>query len=258
MSKLYVYPKKGDQFSCPLEKDRVSLGRSADNDLPLADPFCSKIHAFIVTEADGYAIQDNESKNGIFLNGQRVVGKKSLRIGDEILIGSTRIVFDLKRDTNVEVTDAPASSASINSVMNVKDILKRPDLSTTVRADSEEADIETLRSHAEVAQVINDVSKALLLHKPEAELLDDIMELISQNLRMDRGFLMLYQETGNDPQLELRSVRINDKNLINQKIQVSQSILNKVVKEHSSLLISDAQSDTHFGSQESILCMKIH
>lgn len=259
MAKIYVYPKKGDPFSCPLESSQISLGRSSENDLPLADPFCSKVHAYIIPHEDGgYAVVDNQSKNGVFLNSQRVVEQRTLKVGDEILLGSTRIVFDLKRDTNVEVTDAPSPSANINSVLNVKDVLKRPDLTTTVRADSREADIENLRSQAEVAQVINDVSKALLLHKPEDELLDDIMALISQNLRIDRGFLMLYRESEKNPQLELRSVQINDKNHMNQKIKISQTIINKVVEEHSSVLISDAQSDTHFGAQKSIVDLQIN
>jgi sigma-B regulation protein RsbU (phosphoserine phosphatase) len=255
MSKIYVYPKKGDDFHIKLGDSQVSLGRSADNDIPLPDPFCSSNHAIIVPKGERYFIQDNNSKNGVFLNGKKIEKDLELKKGDEILLGSTRIVYDLKIDTKVEVTDEPSSSANINTIMHLKDVLRKPDISTTIRADAKSLDIEAIKTEHKEASVIGEVTKALILHKPLDELVEHIMDLICERIPMDRGILMLRDDA--TAQLDPKVVRINNKQLMNQKIQVSQSIINTAVDRHSSILISDVQSDTRFRAQDSILKLNI-
>lgn len=256
MSKLYIYPKKADSFHFKLGASKVSLGRSADNEIPLPDPFCSGKHAFIYTKDKKFFIRDNNSKNGIFLNGKKIKGETQLKKGDSLLLGSTRMVFDQKLATNVEVTDAPSSSANINTIMHLKDILKKPEISTTIRGDAKPIDLEELKSQHQDISIINEVTKALILHKPLNELLDHIMQLISEYLPMDRGILML--QDGQPPQLIPKVVRINNKSLAHQTIHVSQSIINMVVEKHSSVLISDTLADTRFKAQESIIKLNIH
>ena len=41
MPRLFVYPKKGDSFWYTLKREKVTIGRSEDNDLALPDPFSS-------------------------------------------------------------------------------------------------------------------------------------------------------------------------------------------------------------------------
>jgi hypothetical protein len=63
------------------------LGRSADNDVPLADPQASRQHARIQNLMDDYVIADQGSRNGTFVNGVRLAGPARLRDGDLIKIG---------------------------------------------------------------------------------------------------------------------------------------------------------------------------
>jgi len=94
MPDLFVYPKKEDSFCFHLKKEKISIGRSADNDIFIPDPFCSGHHCLIYPSNGGYMVQDNNSKNGTFLNGKKIQSEIELNKGDEILIGSTRIIFD--------------------------------------------------------------------------------------------------------------------------------------------------------------------
>ena len=171
MPRLYIYPKKGDSFHYDLQDEKVYLGRAADNEIPLPDPFCSSKHGFIHKRDDIYLIRDNQSKNGIFLNGKRIQYESELKKGDEILLGSTRITFDLSVDTKVEVTDIPSTSENINTIMHLKDILKKPDISTTIRTDAKSLDLETIKSEHKDFSVISEVSKALILHKIQANII---------------------------------------------------------------------------------------
>lgn len=256
MPRLFVYPKKGELFQYILKDTKISLGRSGDNDIPIQDPFASGHHAMIYPKESHYVVRDNNSKNGTFLNGKRVQRETQLNKGDEILIGSTRIVFDKELSTNVEMTDAGPSSANINTIMHLKEVLKKPDISTTIRAAAKDLDIDRIKTEHKSFSVISEVSKALVLHMPLHELLEHVMDLIGENLPMDRGILMLKE--GNPAQLIPKVVRINNKRLMDQRILVSQSIVNMVMNKHSSVLISDVQADPRFKSRDSIVKMNIH
>ncbi|MDH5405126.1 MAG: SpoIIE family protein phosphatase, partial [Candidatus Aminicenantes bacterium] len=254
--KLFVYPKKGKPFWLTLKKEKVSIGRSADNTISVADSFCSGHHAFLYPSESGYAVRDNSSKNGTFVNGKKIQSETELKKGDEILIGLTRIIFDKELSTNVEVIEAAALSANVNTVIHLKDILKKPDIDTTFKADYAVFDAERIKSEHKAYSVLSEVSKALISHKPIEELLDHVMDLICQNLPMDRGILMLRE--GNPAQLIPKVVRINNKDLKNRKIQVSQSIINIALNKNSAVLTYDAQSDPRFRMQDSIIKSSIH
>lgn len=256
MPTLFIYPKKEESFDFPLKKNKISIGRSADNDIAILDPYSSGHHSFIYPRDNHYFVRDNNSKNGTFLNGKKIQTEISLNKGDEILVGSTRIVFDQKISTHVEVTDTPDSSASINSMIQIEDFLKKPDISTTIKAKVPPLDMDTMRLEHRISSVISEVSKALVLHQPLNDLLEYILDLIGQHLVMDRGILMLKE--GNPPQFIPKVIRINNPRLKNQKIQVSQSIINQAVNQNSSILTSDAQDDTRFKAEASIINLNIH
>lgn len=82
------------------------------------------------------------------------------------------------------------------------------------------------------------------------------MDMICENLPMDRGILMLKE--GNPPQFIPKVIRVNNEKLKNQKIQVSQSIINMATSKHSSVLSYDAQADPRFSARDSILKFNIH
>jgi sigma-B regulation protein RsbU (phosphoserine phosphatase) len=256
MPKLYVYQEKGEDYTIPLKKNRISIGRSADNDINILDPFCSGHHAYIYPSEEGWVVRDNASKNGTFLNGKKIKAEVELKKGDEVLIGSTRIVFDKEIPTHVEVTESPTSSANVNTIMQVEELLTKTEIDTTLKASLAPMDMEKVRTEHRAFAIMSDVSKALLLHQPLSELLDNIMDLICENLPMDRAIMMLKE--GNPAQFIPKVIRINDKNLKDQKIQVSKSIINMAVDKNSSLLTSDAQADTRFKAMESIIKFNIH
>ncbi|NOR52914.1 MAG: FHA domain-containing protein, partial [Candidatus Aminicenantes bacterium] len=227
MPKLFVYQKEKEELCIPLKKEKISFGRSSDNSVPLLDPFCSGHHAFIYPSESGYVVRDNSSKNGTFLNGNKVLSETELKRGDEVLMGSTRVVFDQELSTNVEVTEAISPPKNVNTIMHLEEILKKTDIDTTLKATFKPADMERIKTEHKSLAIMNEVSKALILHKPLGELLEIIMDLISENLPMDRGILMLRE--GNPPQFIPKVVRIVNKKLKDQKIQVSQSIINMAV-----------------------------
>jgi pSer/pThr/pTyr-binding forkhead associated (FHA) protein len=73
----------------------LSIGRRPGNDVPLSwDSEVSRLHAKIErTGADWVLCDDGLSRNGTFVNGARVSGRRRLRGGDVIVMGETAIAF---------------------------------------------------------------------------------------------------------------------------------------------------------------------
>jgi hypothetical protein len=73
----------------------ATIGRSRDCDIVLDDSGASRKHAEIRPHAEGWALRDLDSTNGVRVNGRAIRGAQPLRQGDHVEIGSTAIVFEL-------------------------------------------------------------------------------------------------------------------------------------------------------------------
>ena len=78
-----------------LDESRVSIGRLESNDIRLEDLYVSRRHSLIRNEGDEYIIEDLNSANGTYLNGERV-NAGSLKEGSIIQIGTSRFLFRLQ------------------------------------------------------------------------------------------------------------------------------------------------------------------
>jgi hypothetical protein len=71
------------------------LGRDVNNAIVVEDPFASAEHAVLTYRGRGWYVEDLESTNGSYVNGQRIDGVAPLSYGDELQIGQVR--FRLER-----------------------------------------------------------------------------------------------------------------------------------------------------------------
>lgn len=72
----------------PIRSD-LTIGRKDDNSIILADQHVSGNHAKIVIRNNTLFIEDLNSTNGTYINGNKISGKMKLANKDEIRIGST-------------------------------------------------------------------------------------------------------------------------------------------------------------------------
>lgn len=93
--------KVGDKLlRFPLFKDRLTIGRTADNDIQLNAPYISRRHAVVTTDGETTRVIDWGSRNGVFVNSSRVT-EHFLKNGDIVTIGNAHFRYDErpKRDT---------------------------------------------------------------------------------------------------------------------------------------------------------------
>ena len=93
------------------DADEVTIGRGTECAVTVDDTGLSRIHAAIRRREDGFEIIDLQSRNGTWVNGERIRGSKVLRHGDRIIVGVTVIVFL----SEIDDEDPPASSRRIDT-----------------------------------------------------------------------------------------------------------------------------------------------
>jgi len=92
VGKLVIYLSDGTTMDVPLVKERVTIGRRADNDVCLPYPAVSGEHAQVVTILADSFLEDLGSTNGTIVNGRPVV-KHFLNDYDQIDIGRQRLTY---------------------------------------------------------------------------------------------------------------------------------------------------------------------
>lgn len=80
----------------PLFKDRLTIGRTDDNDIQLNADYISRRHAIIQTEGDTTRVIDWGSKNGVHVNSKRVK-EHFLENGDILTIGNARFRYEERK-----------------------------------------------------------------------------------------------------------------------------------------------------------------
>jgi len=89
---LRIVSPEGQERSAQLQAHNT-LGRHPDNSIQILDRIVSKNHCHIIQVGNGFVLKDLGSLNGTYVNGQRVQGERALRRGDEIGLGSTKIIY---------------------------------------------------------------------------------------------------------------------------------------------------------------------
>jgi pSer/pThr/pTyr-binding forkhead associated (FHA) protein len=151
---------QGREFPLPGNLDIV-VGRVSDVDLLLIDEKVSRKHAKISTRGGKIVIQDLGSRNGTFVNGQRLTAPVDLRMGDEIVIGSSTLKLSSFSETrlitppkNMHSHEAPrlAATQAPSSMTGSIQQVKLPDL-LQLLADPTKSGVLTIRSGQAIGKI---------------------------------------------------------------------------------------------------------
>lgn len=75
-------------------KSRItSVGRSAAADIPLLGSLVSRRHASFIWGDEGVEVVDHDSRNGVYVNGERITGSRAVRAGDVVTIGEESLTL---------------------------------------------------------------------------------------------------------------------------------------------------------------------
>src|SRR4030066_1010402 len=91
-----------------LNRNEISIGRDIANDFVINDAEVSRMHAKLTLEGDRYKIEDINSTNGTYIDGQRLIGPHLMAIGEIIMFGdNVGGIFDGEPATPVLTVPSP-------------------------------------------------------------------------------------------------------------------------------------------------------
>ncbi|MDQ1590868.1 MAG: phosphoserine phosphatase RsbU/P [Pyrinomonadaceae bacterium] len=258
------YPDRSpDTF--PLGRLRITIGRSARNDVCIPDPFASRVHAEVRREGDAYVLQDLGSANGTLYNGDRVEAALPLTPGGRIQIGETEIVFRDK-DAGAGATmiadpsaaSLPEATIALNSDQrSTSGLLEaiedartqgsaeqpRPAAGTIINA-TRAASANSVQQ-SDLLALISKVSVTLLAPATLDETLRQVVALVFEAVPAERCLIMLRDA---QKELKIRVAQLRNSTEETGEVRVSRSIIEEVVGQGRSVLTSDAQHDPRFMS----------
>jgi phosphoserine phosphatase RsbU/P len=260
MSELIVkYPDRApDHFQ--LGRLRITIGRSARNDLCIPDPFASRVHAEVRREGDEYLLQDLGSANGTLYNGATVQGVVPLTVGGRIQIGETEIIFNdgtynssmgATMITDNSGTSLPEATIALASGDRTTSGLLEAIEGARTKPEEVTATAAGAAKHGDLLALISKVGITLLASATLNETLEQIVSLVFEAVPADRCLIMMRDEGNED--LRVAVARLRDRVGDVGEIRVSRNVLDEVVIRGKSVLTSDAQHDPRFASGTVVL-----
>ena len=233
MPELSVQGADGARRVVPLSSERVSIGRSRDNDLFLPDQWLSRSHAEIQVRDDGCYVVDLGSKNGTLLNGARLEREERLRAGDVITLGEHLVTF-VEEDAGA-LDEAEPVGTQIFSAVELSAVAQRSP-----------AGPEDLARQNRVLGILSRAASHLIRHQPLKELFETIIGLMLEAVPAERAAILLLEDE--------RPVVKASRSRRGEEIQtISRSIARSVLENRNALLVPNILEDASLKSQDSIL-----
>lgn len=246
----------------PLVGEEVRMGRGSDNDVVLSDFSVSRRHAAARREPDGWFIYDLMSTNGVQLNGVSVK-KGPLKPGDHVKVGTFE--FNVVGEITVPPPRAePRSAGPHSSISSATIVRPLAEFSAdygldagTDAAGSEAASRADKRKALDQAYAnkifgfLTRLARMLITSDKVDEVLARVMDIAFEALPVDRGFILLRDESG-EAVTELARVKDRVEFRPQSEVPVSKTMLESVMTDRVALLTYDALSDQRLAGGDSI------
>jgi pSer/pThr/pTyr-binding forkhead associated (FHA) protein len=110
-SHLEIWKPSGREL-ITLSGQRVTIGKAATNLVSLKhDSTVSRLHAVLDNLGFAWSVRDVGSRNGTYLNGEKISAERVMRSGDELRVGKSRLVFWEVKEGDEATADATMSAA---------------------------------------------------------------------------------------------------------------------------------------------------
>ena len=258
----YLIPLPMETFSRSIRLDPgvITIGRSRSNTIYIAHGSVSRNHASISLIDGQYILSDLQSHNGTYVNKKRIK-LIPLKHNDQIVFGDRSFVFSLK---DPELEDSSLVYTSVDDTVDFQDDDKQlPDMIAHKAETAAQTFLEPTKDKKEISaeKAVEAHSRLLLLYQLSDKLrnvknADEILsmgtDLIFGALPSAERAVAMLRSSSKDP-LEAHIVKYRNKKPEGDVIPVSQTVINKVIKEKLALVSRDALDDSRFETGDSIM-----
>ena len=239
---LLVRTAEGVNRSLLLNGTRISLGRASTNDLCYQeDTGLSRQHLAFENDGEEWRLIDLGSRNGTFVNGDRVAGSRRLSPGDRIAAGHLLVTYDSPARLSAATVVFDSLAERIEPVAGTVVAADLSQLLAKERTGSQADSSPAFENDARVRALVN-AGRELAGHRPLADLFPLILDLAMDAVKAERGVLLTLERG----ELVMRAAH-------GQDFHISRAVRDRVVKGKESLLVQDALSEDDLRGRMSIV-----
>lgn len=289
---LKITEVSGKSWELDLQSERVySIGRSKDNQIVLNDQRVSRHHAQIRREGNDFKIVDgyyvgveiHRSVNRVFVNGLPYY-EKILQNGDRITIGASKLDFvsqprveedipvtsdapfaaqqQTPKTDSVQYDDKPLGHTQL--LISASEIIGKRSSNISIETSiTTPEEIKELRRKAQFLDLLYELGKTLGTVFDLKEIFEKATDLIFRGTPAERVVALIADETMDGKILEYSLTPIAAKSRdtalseLTEKMSISRTITQKVMREKVALLSQDARSDEQFSASDSIVAQGV-
>ena len=112
MAKLVILSSGMTGRSHELRVDKTTIGRVDDNTFPIAESSVSSHHCEVFMRGADVVVNDLNSTNGTFINGDKITGEAVLKPGQVLRLGQIELRLDVEGAAPVPAPAAPSAPAA--------------------------------------------------------------------------------------------------------------------------------------------------
>jgi sigma-B regulation protein RsbU (phosphoserine phosphatase) len=215
----------------------VTFGRGGGADVVINDDSMSRSHARLVYEGQVWFIEDLGARNGTFVNGERLEGRRPVAYGDILKMGATVV-----RVSGKEV--APPETGALG-LGDLGSSIFRP---ITELAGEGDLNAGAPTRVAARLKAINDFHRALAGPISLDALLELLLERLFAVLHPEEGVILLRQPDGTMTTAASRRLPNATGELL-----VSRKLVSEVADKGTAALVTDLAIDERFAGAQSII-----
>lgn len=231
-------------------ENRLTIGRDQENLLVVTDPRVSRTHVSIEKKNGVFHLKDLDSSNGTYVNG-RLVAECDLTIGDEIVLGSTRLKVlpddfmpHASLQEQVRIVTEEKDQAMITKSLDSKKSTYMDLEKQKLKLDQFEKTVKNLSILYKSGNLINAILN-------EQELLSKVLDLVMEVIKADRYVVLFRDEKTKE--FVPKIIRRAKEQAGFYPIAISSTIVDTVVNEKVGVICAHAPQDERFTGSESIL-----
>lgn len=237
MTALYIIDGHDKRKALEFSGDSLVVGRSAESDLRIKDPFVSRKHLKITRKSEKIFIQDLNSRNGTFVNGEPIRPGVDIELPEGVPVVMGMTVLCLGEACADEIEDFLGSM----DVSGLK--IEEPE-------DLGEDRPMTVQRNMELMLKVSDLlTGSKDIHEILREILDCVFELL---VRIDRAAIILL-----DPEKgQIKEVIHRQREGV-EDLRFSTEILDHVIQLKEAFMISDAETEAEENVPETLKLLHI-
>ena len=251
---------KGKEFSI---QESASIGRGNHNSIRLMEIKASRQHASIFFENGEFQIKDLQSGNGTHVNGNPI-SLSALKDKDIIRIGDAMLLF--RNDYEYSPVDQDHQGTTLIQQNNVEAIIGLPSKfehhtkaelnynhqHSFMMSGKELQSVLEVEKVNEKLRIIYEVSNTIGSILPLEEVLSVILDTVFRYIPAQRGAILLCDEEQDAP-LEIAVAKVASEQEKETTIHISNTLMDRVVKERKSILTLDTMLDENLKTAASVM-----